>query len=413
MSYVIFDDRTSKDILVKKSSFRTNMGVKDPCVREMHEFTFADDPCGTSYVFDVEDRVIPYKNACATNIRYIKIDASGYDVVWGDAARDLARERLDIGTFYACPEWNDIVHKYNTKFYTKPPKKRKADKKIFSPMDPDFIEKVIFNYPATIILWADGTKTVVKCGEDEQYSPEFGMAMAIAKKFFGNEGNYYNIFRKWLPEEDTLVTPSPVAIALSKIAEAFRKMKDEPFKDESKRYLNSLYGAAGETVMIGIDLSLKELTENTTDENPVITLENGYPPKDALMVKPNDDDTWTEIKPSEDLSDDELCHSACPCDDLDAHLGDNSYERWKKNTPFYHKIKVRREALKMTIRDVANKVGCGSSAVSNWETGKFCPSKEEHRQKLAEVLNYKLDELYEVTEVNGEIRTKVRKREWR
>lgn len=64
------------------------------------------------------------------------------------------------------------------------------------------IHKVIFNNPCTIILWFDKTKTIVKCGENEKYDPEKGMAMAISKKFLGNKGNYYEIFKKWLPEEE-------------------------------------------------------------------------------------------------------------------------------------------------------------------------------------------------------------------
>ena len=64
------------------------------------------------------------------------------------------------------------------------------------------IKKVIFNEPATIILWADGTKTVVKCQEGEGYDPEKGMAMAISKKALGNKGNYCEVFKKWLPEEE-------------------------------------------------------------------------------------------------------------------------------------------------------------------------------------------------------------------
>lgn len=61
------------------------------------------------------------------------------------------------------------------------------------------IENVIFNGPATIVFWSDGTKTVVKCNND-LYDKEKGLAMAIVKKFLGNEGNYYNVFRKWLNE---------------------------------------------------------------------------------------------------------------------------------------------------------------------------------------------------------------------
>lgn len=59
------------------------------------------------------------------------------------------------------------------------------------------IQKVIFNAPATIVFWEDGTKTVVKADE-EDYDPEKGLAMAIAKKSYGNKGNYFNIFKKWL-----------------------------------------------------------------------------------------------------------------------------------------------------------------------------------------------------------------------
>lgn len=63
----------------------------------------------------------------------------------------------------------------------------------------DNIKKVIFDDPATIIIWKNGTKTVVK-SEGEDYDPEKGLAMAIAKKALGNEGNYYNVFKKWLPK---------------------------------------------------------------------------------------------------------------------------------------------------------------------------------------------------------------------
>lgn len=68
------------------------------------------------------------------------------------------------------------------------------------------IKDVIYNDPATIVLWMDGTKTVVKCGDYDIYDPEKGLAMAIAKKTLGNQGNYYETFKSWLPEEDELNT---------------------------------------------------------------------------------------------------------------------------------------------------------------------------------------------------------------
>lgn len=74
---------------------------------------------------------------------------------------------------------------------------------------------------ATIVFWSDGTKTVVNCMDNvetkkkivdgkeviirkprkcDTYSKEAGLAMAIVKKWAGNNGNYNNIFRKFIPE---------------------------------------------------------------------------------------------------------------------------------------------------------------------------------------------------------------------
>ena len=62
------------------------------------------------------------------------------------------------------------------------------------------IKRAIFNEPYTIVLWEDGTKTMVKT-QDEEYDPEKGLAMAISKKALGNKSKYYDVFKKWLPEE--------------------------------------------------------------------------------------------------------------------------------------------------------------------------------------------------------------------
>ncbi len=59
------------------------------------------------------------------------------------------------------------------------------------------IKKVIFNPPATIVFWNDGTKTVVKA-QNEAFDWEKGLAMAICKKYLsGNKGGYYNVFREY------------------------------------------------------------------------------------------------------------------------------------------------------------------------------------------------------------------------
>ena len=79
------------------------------------------------------------------------------------------------------------------------------------------IKKVIFNDPATIVLWDDNTKTVVKCSENDDFDWEKGLAMAISKKFFGNQGNYYNNFKKWEPEEPE-ECPEAISIMAKQLA---------------------------------------------------------------------------------------------------------------------------------------------------------------------------------------------------
>lgn len=61
------------------------------------------------------------------------------------------------------------------------------------------IKNVIFSDRVTVVLWKDGTKTMVRAGENDRYDPEKGFAMAVAKKMFGNKGNYYEVFKKYVP----------------------------------------------------------------------------------------------------------------------------------------------------------------------------------------------------------------------
>ena len=68
------------------------------------------------------------------------------------------------------------------------------------------IKKVIFNDPATIVLWSDNTKTVVKA-DGEIFDQEKGLAMAIAKKALGNEGNYFEVFKKWVKYREEFECP--------------------------------------------------------------------------------------------------------------------------------------------------------------------------------------------------------------
>lgn len=79
------------------------------------------------------------------------------------------------------------------------------------------IKDVIYHDPAVIVFWTDGTKTVVKA-QEEAFDPEKGLVMAFAKKVLGNKGNYYNLFKKWLPQE------KKEEIDLEKVFEGIREI---------------------------------------------------------------------------------------------------------------------------------------------------------------------------------------------
>lgn len=73
-----------------------------------------------------------------------------------------------------------------------------AKKKEETTMTAASIKNVIFNPPATIVFWTDGSKTVVKCNAKEEFDPEKGMAMAIAKRCANNSDDFYKEIKKWV-----------------------------------------------------------------------------------------------------------------------------------------------------------------------------------------------------------------------
>lgn len=97
------------------------------------------------------------------------------------------------------------------------------------------IKDVIFNDPATIVFWEDGTKTVVKCQDGDVYSKELGLAMCISKKALGNKGNFNEVFKKWIPDEEynhinMPADPEFMAAVLSSVKENLEKCIRRPFE---------------------------------------------------------------------------------------------------------------------------------------------------------------------------------------
>lgn len=89
------------------------------------------------------------------------------------------------------------------------------------------ITNVIFNDPATIVFWSDGTKTVVKA-DNETFDAEKGLAIAVTKKFFGNKGSYYDEIKKWLPDEPGVGLPVNTNLleSLSKLSRTTQELNN-------------------------------------------------------------------------------------------------------------------------------------------------------------------------------------------
>lgn len=71
----------------------------------------------------------------------------------------------------------------------------RLDPLLHSPVE-TMIKKVIFNGSCTVVLWVDGMKTIVRCDRRDDFDQEKGLAMAIVKRFCGNKGSYYEIFKE-------------------------------------------------------------------------------------------------------------------------------------------------------------------------------------------------------------------------
>lgn len=98
----------------------------------------------------------------------------------------IARDVQDQTLYVNKPFYFEVTPK-NLKIYEKPP------------VSGFEIEKVIFNGPATIIKWKDGTETVVKCQRGDIFDYEKGLAMCFTKKALGNKSNFNNVLREHMP----------------------------------------------------------------------------------------------------------------------------------------------------------------------------------------------------------------------
>lgn len=102
------------------------------------------------------------------------------------------------------------------------------------------IDKALFNPPATIVFWLDGTKTVVKCKEGEEFSEWAGIALCLAKKLYGP--NFHKIFRAHCSDPEKTVndmSDSEITKAASQATKGMHEASEQS-KYLFEEFLNEL-----------------------------------------------------------------------------------------------------------------------------------------------------------------------------
>lgn len=103
-------------------------------------------------------------------------------------------------------------------------------------MTSSLIKRVVFSDRKTIILWNDGSKTIVSCAEGEQFDPYMGFCAAFTKGFFGSKhqvekmvknADYQSIKKTKKKISEVLTTSKELSNALKQLQNCSRYYLNE------------------------------------------------------------------------------------------------------------------------------------------------------------------------------------------
>ena len=88
------------------------------------------------------------------------------------------------------------------------------------------VKDIIFNPPATIVFWNDGTKTVVKCTKGVEFNPYYGFCAAVCKKLYASNSQLNKmISEQWEISKKKL--SKSVLADIEKSGKAVKKQKEK------------------------------------------------------------------------------------------------------------------------------------------------------------------------------------------
>jgi hypothetical protein len=108
-------------------------------------------------------------------------------------------------------------------------KKRKFAERGTDEMKNVDVKKIIFSGPKTIVLWNDGTKTIVSMSKDElRFDPEAAFCAAYTKKMFGTNSRIKRIIKeKSNIEQHQRIVEEKLKEELAKISQDYDKFMRE------------------------------------------------------------------------------------------------------------------------------------------------------------------------------------------
>ena len=101
------------------------------------------------------------------------------------------------------------------------------------------IQEVFFDIPYTTVKWNDGTTTTVKCSDEDVFSKEIGLSIAITKKYFEqrNSNHPWMVFNTIIKQSDDQTEKT----AAKKAYKSEKKQKHvETVENESSNELDLL-----------------------------------------------------------------------------------------------------------------------------------------------------------------------------
>lgn len=161
-----------------------------------------NDEYGKGFLKNIDDREFKDQTRSVWQIKVKNIDNPGNlhyiraNAIFGACIHDSAYV-MDYINFGGV-ERHGLLIRYMMDYINKLKDNDLVPQPFFQPK----IKKVIFNEPATIVLWNDDTKTVVKCSDKDIYNKETGLAMCICKKLYGNDNMFHKVFNEWIPNKE-------------------------------------------------------------------------------------------------------------------------------------------------------------------------------------------------------------------